>query len=217
MPQGLEHLVDRQIRQWEEERRAAGRPVALPLGAAHLPMITISREYGARGAAVGKRVAERLNFHLFGRELVDYIAQEAHVQARVVEALDERVQIALEESLKQQLGSETLSTREYLYDLSRVVLALARHGRGVIIGRGAQFILDPAWTLRVRTIAPLEVRRARVGDPGRVDAERDEFCLRHFGRDPADVHAYDLILNTGSMSESACADVVVSAFHAKFT
>jgi hypothetical protein len=216
MPHSLEQLVHRQVMRWEEEERSAGRPVGLPPGAPHRPMITVSREYGARGAAVGTRVAERLGFELYGRELVDYIAREAHVQRRVVETLDEHVVAALEESIKQQLGADTLSPGAYRHDLARVVWALALRGRGVILGRGAQFILDPGWTLRVRAIAPVEVRRARVGDLGRIDRERDEFCRRYFGRDPSDPHHYDLIVNTGTMSEETCAEVVIAAYRAKF-
>lgn len=204
MPHSLEQLVDRQIVRWEEESRLSGRPVDLPPGAPHRPVITISRETGSAGDAVAELVARRLGFHVFGRELVDYIAAEAHVQRRVVETLDERVQAALEESLKQQLGAETLTRGEYLHDLSRVVMALAIRGRAVFVGRGAQFILDPRWTLRIRTIGP--------GPRTAVDRERDDFCRRCFGRDPSDPRAYDLVVHTGSLSIEACADGIVAVF-----
>lgn len=108
------------------------------------------------------------------------------------------------------------------------MLTIARHGRAVIVGRGAQFILRPERTLRVRAFAPPEVRIARIAERDRIsrdearavvlrhDAERNAFCRQHFNADPSDPHHYDLLLNTGTLSVETCADGVVGAFRARF-
>ena len=56
----IDHFVDQQISLWQEERRIAERK---GIDAhAQRPTICISRQYGARGAAMGRMVAERLGF-----------------------------------------------------------------------------------------------------------------------------------------------------------
>ena len=41
-------------------------------------------------------------------------------------------------------------------------MGLAKQGNAIIVGRGANFFLDPTYGLRVRLVAPLEKRVARV-------------------------------------------------------
>lgn len=59
--EGIERLVNRQVRAWEEERRArdAGAP------AEPLPCITVSREFGTLGAKVAEVVARTLRVRAF--------------------------------------------------------------------------------------------------------------------------------------------------------
>jgi cytidylate kinase len=48
--------------------------------------------------------------------------------------------------------------------LMRVIGAIGRHGKAIIVGRGANFVLPPENRFRVRIIAPLELRVNRVAD-----------------------------------------------------
>ena len=57
---------------------------------------------------------------------------------------------------------------DYLRNLSQVVLTLGRHGKSVIVGRGAHLILEPAHTLRVRCYAPLEWRVEQIAQRERI-------------------------------------------------
>lgn len=222
----IEQLVNRQVLKWQEEARIAARPEEER--AVQRPMITITREYGAGGSAIGRAVAERLGFHFYAQDLVEQIAQLAHVRRAVIESVDERTQDAIDEFLGELYGGEYLSTSEYFRNLCKVVATLGRHGKGVIIGRGAQFILQPERTLRIRAFAPLEVRVKRISErrglseeearaeAHRVDAERRSFYRKHFDRDVTDPASYDLLFNTGTLSLETCADLVVSAFRARF-
>src|SRR5687768_1769679 len=56
-----------QVRHWLVERERSRRREASD---ASVPVITISREYGAQGAAIGRIVAERLAFRFWEREMV---------------------------------------------------------------------------------------------------------------------------------------------------
>ena len=220
----IDHFVDQQILRWQEQRRIAERK--RPGG--QQPTICISREYGARGAAMGRVVAERLGFRFYAQELIHDIAEAADVRQQVVESLDERVQDGISELISSLIKRGVFAPSDYLRNLSKVVLTLANHGKGVIIGRGAHFILDVDTTLRVRVIAPLPTRIARIVERDglsegqargvilRIDAERAAFHKQHYGADAGDPVNYDLVINAGTLGLEGGADATVRAFERRF-
>jgi cytidylate kinase-like protein len=221
----IDHFVNRQILLWQEERRIAERK---RLEGQQQPTICISREYGARGAAMGRQVAERLGIGFYSQELIHDIAEAAQVRKQVVESLDERVQDGISEWVSGLIKRGVFAPSDYLQNLSKVVLTLTRHGRGVIIGRGAHFILDPGATLRVRVVAPLETRVARIAARDglteqkaratilRIDGERIAFNKQHFGADLANPANYDLVVNAGSLGLEGAVDATIHAFERRF-
>jgi hypothetical protein len=227
MSRSLEQLVNEQFQRWMQDQSAAGRKPK-PEKVAQQPMIVFSREFGGRGAEIGKSVAERLGFQFHAQELVHEIARRARVRQQLVESLDERAQDRIQQWVTEMMEGGVFAPSDYLRNLSKVIVALGRHGRGVIIGRGAHFILDPARTLRVRAFAPLEARVARIAEREeiglveartkvlRVDSERVAFYRQHFNVDVADPLHYDLLLNTGTLSVETCTELVVRAFKSRF-
>jgi hypothetical protein len=220
----IDQIVNQQILRWQEERRIAERKQL----AAQQPMICISREYGARGGELGRIVAERIGFRYYAQELIHEIAEAGHVRKQVVESLDERIRDSISEWVTGLMKRGGFAPSDYLRNLSKVVLTLGRHGRGVIIGRGANFILDPKATLRIRTIAPLAMRVARIAERDnldaaaaratvlRIDGERMAFNKQHYGADIRDPELYDLVVNVGTLGVEGAADTVVRAYEGKF-
>src|SRR6185437_6397034 len=223
----IDHFVDRQIQLWQEERRIAERK-GIQGKATQQPMICLSRQYGARGAEMGRMVAEELGFRFYSQELIHDVAQEAHVREQLVESLDERVQDSISAWVSGLIKRGVFAPSDYLRNLSRVVLTLGRHGKGVIVGRGAHFLLDPHVTLRVRVISPLETRVARIavrddlteGEARakilRIDGERLAFNKQHYGADLGDPANYDLVLNAGTLGIEGAAELAVRAFRTRF-
>jgi cytidylate kinase len=223
----IDQFVNQQILRWQEERRIAERK-RLEGKALQHPTICISRQYGARGAAMGRLVAERLGIGFYSQELIHDIAEAAHVRQQVVESLDERVQDGISEWVAGLIKRGVFAPSDYLRNLSKVVLTLANHGRSVIIGRGAHFILDRRTTLRVRVIAPLEARVARIAERDglpdataeatilRIDAERLAFNRQHYGADLADPANYDLVVNAGTLGLEGAAELTIAAFRFRF-
>ena len=222
----IDHFVDQQILLWQEERRIRERKGVE--GNVQRPTICISRQYGARGAAMGRLVADRLGFRFYSDELIHDIAEAAHVRQQVVESLDERVQDGIAEWVAGLIKRGVFAPSDYLRNLSKVVLTLGRHGKGVIIGRGAHFLLDGATTLRVRVIAPLDVRVARVAARDglseadarakvtRIDDERVAFNRQHYNADIRDPDHYDLLVNAGTLGVEGAAAQTVAAFQFRF-
>jgi cytidylate kinase len=227
----IDHFVNRQILLWQEERRIAERKRLEGRGlsvVAQQPTICVSRQYGARGAEMGRLVAEQLGFRFYSQELIHDVAEQAQVRTQLVESLDERVRDGISKWMSALVERGAFEPSDYLHNLSKVVLTLARHGRGVIVGRGAHFLLDPKTTLRVRVIAPLEVRVARIAARDglredearakilRIDGERVAFNRQHYGADIADPAHYDLVVNAGTLGLEGAAAGVIWTFRSRF-
>jgi cytidylate kinase len=222
-PRSIESIVEEQVRRWEVERarRAGSAPPAPP------PVIAVSRQYGARGAAVAHVVAERLGFSYWNREIVEEIAKHAHVSNRMVQGLDEHHQAAVVEAVRSVTIAHALSASEYFRELAHVVHTIAAHGQAVLVGRGIQFLLPMSRVLRVRVVAPVEDRiRGLVERRGvtvaeaqaeieETDADRRAFVRDHYGKDVEDPAAYDVAVNTGSTGIEEAAGVVVAAWNAR--
>lgn len=188
--------------------------------------IAISREAGARGGTIGKRVGKKLGWQVYNQEMLEYTAQEGasrHVMAHLPPAAarwaEERLQLLLRE--------QNLSQHPTVADMARIVLALGAQGEVVLIGRGAGCILPPASTLHVRIIAPLSERLAYMSQWLRLtereaeeqvrqrDQRRAEFLETHFHRPPGDPYQYDVILNSSLLGEETSAELLAQAAQAK--
>lgn len=228
MSRTIEQIVNQQILRWTEEQRLARRSTHTARVAQPRPVICISREFGSLGGEIGKMAADQLSFSFYAQELVDEIAKQAHVRRKVVESLDERVQSGIAEWVSERMAGGLFAPSDYLRNLTQVVLTLGRHGRCVLVGRGAHVILDRRWTLRVRCIAQLDwrveqiQRRDRLSASEarakilRVDEERCQFYRRHFNVDITDPRQFDLLLNAETLTLETCAELMVGAFQARF-
>lgn len=220
--EGLERLVARQARLWEEQRLARER------SAAEYPNITISREFGALGAKTGEIVAKRLGFAFYDQELITEIAETEKVSRTVLESVDESVRDKISEWVAEQFGASQITGSKFFNILTRVILTIAHHGKAVIIGRGAQFLLEPTRTLRVRAYAPIEARVRHIVETrnlsrsdaerlvNEMDGKRREFYLKYFSKDWSLPEYYDILINTETYPPHLAASIIVEAFHQKF-
>lgn len=220
----IEQLVARQLEYWELRgrreredrlRNGAGPP---PNG----PSLLVSREQDSGGTRLARLVGERLGWHVYDREIVEEIAQRAHVRQQLVESVDEQVRSRWSEWW-QKPGPDHLAPREYLAELREVIFALGHHGHVVIVGRGAAYLLPRESALRLRVIAPLDLRaqrRARTHDlpldearqyVQRIDVNRRLFLRGAFGVDPDNPLNYDLVINTGILSLDVAVEIVLAA------
>jgi cytidylate kinase len=213
----LEKMIDDQVRKWELERaqERAKRNA--------LPVITICREPGSGGALVAKGIADRLGLHLFDREIIDQMVLSTQVSTRLIETLDERALSVMQDWISTLIFEKHLWPDQYLRHLMKVIGTIGKHGRAVIVGRGANFILPPNDKLRIRIVAPFETRVFNVArDFGvpvsearrrvlKTESDRRAFIHNYFHADVADPHNYDLVFNTARLSIEETVDAVVDA------
>lgn len=189
--------------------------------------IAISRQVGARGTTVAREVGQRLDWPVYDHELVERLAQELHVSVREVEKTDERPGNWVIETAESLSFMPSLGETKYSNCLRQTLLELGGKGACVIVGRGAAHLLQPATTLRVRLVAPLEDRVAYLAETLKrprteimteievTTRARLRFIWDHFHRDADDPVNYDLVLNAGALSVSHCADLILEALRCR--
>ena len=97
----------------------------------------------------------------------------------------------------------------------------------MLLGRGSPFLLPAQCSLRVRVVAPLELRVKRVAEQDKLpvleaqawvekfDADREQFVKRCFSRDANSPMNYDLVINTGDIAAEAAVEMVLIALKSK--
>ncbi len=164
--------AERQMHAWVLGTELKDR--ALP----HLPdaafgpkptFITISRESGTCASDVGRQLGERLGWNVFDRNLLDQIASRYHLPRTMLDLVDETPNNWAYDVLGVWMDRKLLPHDKYVAYLSRVVLAAARRGHAVFVGRGAQFLLPRDEVLAVRLIAPLKYRAGRIAERKGID------------------------------------------------
>ena len=218
-------LVERSMRNWELAR-AQRQQVAQADRPAVQDFITISRTVGSGGRQVAARLAQRLDWPLFDKQILQLMAGDDALRERVYSLMDERDWSWFEETAR-GLALATHSTNDYFNRLTKTVLTLARQGRGVFLGRGADRILPAGQGLRVRIVAPRAQRLAALVDRlavsaaeaeerlDRITQERDDFIERHFGVDAGDPLRHDLQLNLGRFSVDQAVELIVHAWQGR--
>jgi cytidylate kinase len=201
--------------------RGEGKPAAdrWPAGLT----IALSRESGARGGSIAKRVGHKLGWHVVDQELLEFLTQDElafqELPAAAREWADER--------LDQLLRSRIVSTEPGIVALARSVLLLGAQGEVVLVGRGAGYLLPPPTTLHVRVVAPEEDRIAYMSqwlrltaeeaaaEVKRRDALRADFLSTTIRLPPNDPYPYDFIVNSSRLGEEASAELIAQAARGK--
>jgi cytidylate kinase len=196
-------------------------------GVAYGPCLLVSRQCGGGGSVIARAVAQRLGWNVFDREILDEITRLAKIRTQVLETVDRETRAKWEADWEAEMKPEHLGYERYLRYLRQVVLALGHHGDVVILGRGALFLLPAASALRVRVVAPIELRVQslvqRTGKPEpevrehieKADAERIFFTQTCFQRDPDSALNYDLVLNTGAIGVESAGEIILRAMKDK--
>ena len=216
--ESIKHFVKQQIRKWKKDPAEADRQQKI-----RIPVITVSMKPGSGGSMVAQKVAKRLGFDYFNRDIIEGIAKSAKIRTRVIETLEKERLSGIDDFIASLYKSQYLYPGIYMEHLLKVVNTIAKHGRAVIVGRGANFILPPAERFGVRVLAPLELRIQNVARTYGVNEEeakqriirresrRRAFIRKSYNADISDPENYDLTINTGRMSIESSVEAVIAA------
>jgi len=211
----IEQIIEEQVRRWQiiqtEEKKADER----------ISVITISREPGSGGNILGERLSQQLQFDLFYQEFIHQMAENAHVSVRLLETLDEKGASVLEEWISSLVDKRHLWPDRYLQHLMKIIGTIGKHGRAVIVGRGANFVLPPEKRISLRVISPLETRIRNVSQAFgaaaaearsrilKTESDRKAFIKKYFNEDIQNPLNYDVIINTEDLSIDDAVNAVI--------
>jgi cytidylate kinase len=170
-----------------------------------MAVVTISRDLGSGGREVGKILAEGTGYRFLDHAgILAAIKAEGNKGQKWIEGLDERSPRLWEKY--------DWSYRASISLMQSTILDAAAAGKVIIIGRGGNYLLEGiSFVLRVRVVAPPDVRIARVAeresiDPdsarwlvGKTDRERAGFLHAVYGRNGTDPADYDVVFDAGTM------------------
>ncbi|UCG32432.1 MAG: cytidylate kinase-like family protein [Phycisphaerales bacterium] len=224
MPSGLETIIERQMRNWELSARQQTVPAETGKPIREIrPFVAISRQVGSGGNVVAHKVGERLGWHVYDREILDYMAQQDAVQRRLFGLQDERHEGFLETILSALTPEKPFQSQGYFRKLARAIHTIARNENAVFVGRGAYFLLPHTCGLRVRLIAPIQYCVQRLAQREGLSVEEAEKQVRERGRDrtaflrarfggePWAPDNYDLVLNMADLNPAAAAAIIIEA------
>lgn len=215
----LDSMTEEQLAKWKSaatERKAVKAKPA--------PVITISREPGTGGSEIARRLAEQLRMDLVGAQIIQKIAESADISTKVIESLDEKEITRRDDWLSSLFEKRHLWADSYLQHLTKVIGTFGRQGNVIIVGRGAQYILPPEDTFRLRFIAPMEIKIQNVMRDYnstkeeaekyviKTDSDRRAYLRKYFKADVVDPSHYDMVINTGKLGIDGTVEAVKAAF-----
>ena len=181
-----------------------------------MTIVAISRELGSGGNAIAAAVAKALNFEYVEREILLRAARVHEVPEEKIADVDER-RLSVWERFDEE-------KRRYLIFIEAAYYSFAERGNVVTAGRGGPFFLrGVSHALKVRIMAPFEIRVRRVMEQERLDHKAAAAKVRNydrelsgridylFGLDWTLPENYDLVINTGNDAWEFYTGLLVSA------
>ena len=187
------------------------------------PCLLVSRELGAGGSQIARKVAQRLGWAHLDDEIINCLVSQYGTPRVVLNAVDEKKIGWLADLLNGWIEGHGFSQLSYVNRLGRLFNMMAKRGNVVIVGRGAKFLLPKSAGFSVRIIAPIDfrieqiVRRQSITSQEarkliqRSDADRKAFIKRFFHHDVTDPHSHDLVVNIKQVTPDMAVQLICDA------
>lgn len=197
-------------------------------------VITIGCEYGAKGNAIGRKIAQDLGIKFYSRELVDEIFEEVGIPMKIMEKVEEGGTIAgkgAEGDVRGSFSKYADLTERAIHVQKQIVRKLAEKESCVIIGRSADYILKNSENLnllRVFIYAPDETRIHNImkshslseKDAQILLNEKDKrYHARHLaltGSNRGDRHNRDILMDSSYLGIDGTAEYLEELVRRKF-
>ena len=189
-------------------------------------IVTISREYGSGGYEVGRRVAERMNYKFYDKELIAHIADKFLIPESFVAATEET------ELKKKNIFHEVFpvftrtenENADYIFrEQGKFIVQLVEEGNCVIAGRRADYYLkDNPNALHLFFYADQDFKVRRICETENLsedeavkkiaDMDRRRRTSYEYvtGRTWGDMHNYDRLINTSTLGLDKCVEEIIT-------
>ncbi len=198
-------------------------------------VITIGRQYGSAGHAIGALIAEKLGYTFYDKQLVEIAAKNSNIADETVKHIDEKATSSLLYSLASGSYSLRGMSGPLYYEMplndklflaqSEVIKNVAAKENSVIVGRCADYVLDDVENINLINVfiyADMDFRIKRVMDVFEInekqakekvtksDKQRKTYYSYYSNRDWGKMSNYDICINTSKFGIEGSADVIVN-------
>jgi hypothetical protein len=219
-------MAAKYVHEWDQKRLE----IAATKGKGrYWPAICFSREVGVGALEIAVTLAERIGYRVVDRQILEYIANQAHLSEKTAAFFDERYPGKLAEFLSMAFGEKAFSKSEYTRHLFTAVITIAGLGPALFVGRGTHLLAPRNLLLAVRFVASREYRIQRLAAGlglseseaevklDEMDRERRAFYKAVYGKKYLSPYDFDLVINCDYLGSPGCAaDIVERAFREKF-
>lgn len=186
-------------------------------------IITISREFGAGGGEIGRKVAKELDYTYTDKDLIYQIASQISMNPQEVKEIDEKVSFHF--GFAQSLfNMYTSQLDEKLFKAQKeVIKKIGERGNCVIVGRNANSILheydnslhvfiyaDEDWrVLRMKRDFMQDTSEAEIRHHlHEIDKARAKYCAYYTTSKFTEAKTYDLCLCTSRLGIDKCVEII---------
>lgn len=130
-----------------------------------MKIITVSREFGSGGRELGKRLADVLGIAYYDKEIISKIADNLKLDEKYVEnQLDQGIALNYPYTFRRTFSTPFYAANQVagvLAEQHKIIRSLAGTGDCVIVGRGADVVLNEAGPFNIFVYADMEARMER--------------------------------------------------------
>lgn len=193
-------------------------------------IVTIGRQFGSGGRAIGEKLAAKLGVSFYDKELISLAAKESGMNPEIFENIDEKAANSLLYSLSMGLYSfgsgfpamGDLPVNDQLYILQhKIIKEIAERESCVIVGRCADYILkDNPNCVNIFIYADMEFRKQEAVKKHGIEEARAEHIITKTDKSRANYYSfysgqkwgmaenYDLCINSAKLSEDKIVDII---------
>lgn len=187
-------------------------------------IITISREFGAGGGEIGRKLAEALHYDYYDKELILMAAAHADIAVSSLMEWDEKVPVnfGFTQSLF-NFYNKPMSEKIFKAQ-KQVIQKIGEKGHCVIVGRNANDILreydeclnvfvraDFNWRLNRMKGQMKDMTEAQVANEIKtIDHVRKKYCTYYTNAEFGSMEQYDIALNSSRLGIDACVEAVLA-------
>lgn len=192
-------------------------------------VITIARQYGSGGRAIGKILAEDMNIKFYDKELINLAARESGISPEIFEQYDEKaansllyaLSIGAAASIGDYSISQQLPINDKLFLLQHDIIRKVSAEPCVIVGRCADYILaDRKDCIKIFIYSDMESRIKYAVDVHnvpkekarsvikKVDKSRENYYNYYSDQKWGDPENYDLCINSGKLGVESSAELI---------
>ena len=198
--------------------------------------ITISRQSGARGRSIGKKLKDRLRadspkdtvpWTFFDETLVEKVLKDHDLPTSLAKFMPEDTVSEYSSMVNEILGRHP-SLWTLFEDTTQTMIRLCRIGHCILVGRGGNKVAEGLSNVtRVRFVGSHDRRMQQmVTVHGKSvdeakhyikdeDHARHRYMKHHFNSDIDDPTQYDLVINTDHYSDEAVVEMILAAVESK--